>query len=369
MQLLKQESKLRFKFGWLVSARADLVFFVLPILAAAGLYSILQNPAIAGSAVLSLLILQGLGSGPFHIGNTWFQFENKTLSDHILGNGYRRLAVVLGLLTIVLLSCAGMIYFPPLITAIFMATSIHHMLRQNAGILRLYHNHGEECVVSKQLEASTLHRATWLYALLYLARFAPESSWQHLPYLIAAFSMFIALSLSIKRYITDLLDQARTGLPINCSALLFWGVSLVFFSPLAFLGKDYNQALLIPLVMHWFQYIAINWTIAGRRQAAAERRFPVMAKFIAFSLLTSALILSIGYASVSIISAGWLSKVAAGLLIGISFIHYLQDACLWKFRDPVIRKQFLPYLKPASVNESIDSRQPAAEREPCPALR
>lgn len=369
MQLLQQESNLRFKFTWLVSARADLSFFLLPVLAAAGLYLLLQNPAVARSAVLSLLILQGLGSGPFHIGNTWFQLENKILSNHILGTGYRRISLILGLLAIVVLSCWAMYYVPQLITALFMATSIHHMLRQNAGILLLYHNHGQECVVSKPLEASTLHKAAWLFALLYLTRFEPEGSWQHWLVLSASIAMSFALLVSIKSYISDLLDQAKTGLPINCSALLFWAVSIVFFSPIAFLGKDYNQALLIPLVMHWCQYIAINWIIASRRQAASGSKSPVFAKFTLISLLATVLVLSIGYANASIIANGWLSRVAAGLLIGISFIHYLQDAYLWRFRDPVIRQHFLPYLKPNSASESIYSRQPGTEREASPALR
>ncbi|MCA9804377.1 MAG: hypothetical protein KC777_20550, partial [Cyanobacteria bacterium HKST-UBA02] len=35
----------------------------------------------------------------------------------------------------------------------------------------------------------------------------------------------------------------------------------------------------------------------------------------------------------------------SGAIMGLSFVHYLQDAWLWRFRDPFIRQSVLPFLK------------------------
>ncbi|MCA9805764.1 MAG: hypothetical protein KC777_27520, partial [Cyanobacteria bacterium HKST-UBA02] len=257
------------RYPWLVSARADGLFLFLPVMIALLAFGLLQSTPIKSSAILSFIVLQGLGLGPLHLGMTWAHFKDSDTRDHLIGPGKKRLllagAAVLGILG---LSAVLTLAAPVLVIALFMATSIHHIAKQNEGILLLYHNRDGECLPPRELENRTIILSAWLCAIIFLARQAPPASLQQLALsaLAAVVSLFFAFS--IRNYLASILMQARTGLAINVPALMFWGVCVAFLFPFAFQGENYTTALFAPLVMHWFQYVFINWILVCRRQAS-----------------------------------------------------------------------------------------------------
>ncbi|MGD9684881.1 MAG: hypothetical protein AB7W16_27255 [Candidatus Obscuribacterales bacterium] len=328
-----------------MSARIDGLFFFLPVLVALAALVLVRAPAVENSGILTFLVLQGLGLGPLHLGMTWAHFKDRETRDHLIGPGRTRLLLALtAVVGILALSAALMLYAPVLTIALFMATSVHHIVKQNQGILLLYHDRDGECLPPRELESRTITRAAWLCAIIFLARLAPPSSLEQLSLsaLAAVASLFVAFS--IRNYLTCIVVQARAGLAINVPALLFWVVSVTFLLPFAWLGDNYNNGLIAPLVMHWFQYVYINWLLVRRRQT--ERAGTTIASLVAIATITMIAVLSLGLNAT--LHPGSNSRelyLISGAVIGLSLIHYLQDSWLWRFRDPFIRERVLPFLK------------------------
>jgi hypothetical protein len=341
------------RFTWLFDFKTDLAFFFAPVFAAALLFALLQNGAIASSALLSFAILQGLGLGPFHTGVTWTHLADKEVRDHLLSSGRRRVLILLLMLSGVAASSIGMLINPLLVLAVYMASSVHHIVQQNAGILLLYHNHGKEVAVRKELEVGTLHAAAVFCSVVFLWRFAVAGTWQHFAFGACTVGTLLWVGIATWNFLSEVRRQSNEGLPVNGSSLLFWALAMGFFLPLAFLGKNYNQALLMPLVMHWFQYIGLNWILFKRkdRQSGFCSSPVYTRRLIVISMSWTAFLLLLGTLAEPIYAISpTLQSLLAGMFMGLVMLHYIQDAFLWKLRDPFLRQRLLPYLKPQEVS-------------------
>ena len=335
--------KIHLKNNWLISARIDLLFFFVPVLFGLATLIILRNTTISSSACLTFLALQGLGLGPLHMGMSWAHFKDSQIFNHFLGSGSKQILAVTLIATILGFSCLSILLKPEIVIALFLATTIHHIVKQNAGILLLYHNQGE-CIPSKDIEARTLNISAWFCALIFLARTSPGA--EQILFSILAAGALILLLLSIKEYLFSLHQQANKGHSINIPALMFWVLSVLFFLPFAWLVNDYNKFLVAPLVMHWFQYVIVNWVLINRRKTMSKNKELSPASFFFISALFMLAILTAGtIVSMPAYSETVGFKLFTGMIIGLSLIHYAQDAILWRFSNPLIKNKVLQYLK------------------------
>lgn len=337
-------SKANLQYNWLIGAQIDWLFFFLPIVFGYAVLFLVTQVEVTSSAVLMFLALQGFGLGPFHLGMSWAHFRDRQTKEHIVGSGQRKTFIYLLIAAIALLSSLAMLFTPELLAIVFLVTTVHHIVRQNAGILLLYHNKNE-CVPPKELEERTLNLSTLMLAFIFLARSTTASNIQQSILALIVLLIAIPFILSVVSYIVSLLKQMKEGKKINVPAFCFWVISVLFFLPFTFVETDYNKCLIAPLVIHWFQYIIVNWMLFSRR--STEVQSPKIQEVIGISAMIMLLVILSG--AVAIHLAGLESPTVillSGFIIGLTLIHYLQDAFLWRLRDPVIKKRIIPYLKP-----------------------
>lgn len=330
------------------------MFFFLPLIASFAAFAVLQQTAIGLTALWTFLILQGLGVGPFHAGNTWVHFYDRNVRRRIFGWG-RRTILVIGLMAaVVVLTMLGMVWNSRAVMALFMLATIHHVVQQNAGILLLYHNHSREAVPSKVTETRTLYTSACVCSFLFLWRFSSHASLQQTLFLAGALVSLLLFACYTKDYAFDHLRQVRSGLPLNGAALLFWLISVSFLLPFAFFGNDFNQAVLPTLVMHWFQYIGLNWVLFRRKESADARGRKLIRQLFMISFAWAFVILAVGaYATLALAPAGTGDLLISGFVLGMAMLHYVQDGLIWRLRDPVLRKRLLPFLKPAGATATV----------------
>ncbi len=334
----------RVTYNWLIGARTDSLFFFLPLLFGFAVILALMQTDVSSSACLTFLALQGLGLGPFHMGMTWAHFKDSETNQHLVGTREQKLKALATTALIMVFCIVGMFANSSVVTAVFLATTIHHIVKQNSGILRLYHNSGES-IPPRQIEEKTLNLSAWLCALIFLARNSSVINMQYLLY-AAALVVLTLFIFSAREYLDQLFSRANSENQVNIPALLFWLLSVLFFLPFSFITNDYNHFLVAPLVMHWFQYVVINFVLIKRREDATGASSINIGNFLILSAMFMIFIISTGawvvtYANVE----SPLFKAFTGFLIALTLIHYVQDAVLWRFRDPVLKKMIIPYLK------------------------
>lgn len=340
---------MQIRSGWLFSKQLDLSILFLPLFLAIGFWLVFHLYGMGQSTFLAFVILQGLGLGPFHQGVTWFYFFDPDLRQHFVGNRAALVKVTVLFILILAASIVGMMTVPTVVYFIFVLWTIQHIVQQNVGILLLYHNHdGKEAIVNRDLEISTIHRAAWLWMLIFFSRLAPAGTLiQVCAWLVVMFAS-IDLCILLFRYLLELSKLLRSDLVLNVPAQIFWLGSLMFFFPLALIS-DYNEALLIPLVMHWLQYIGLNLILTQRKYEKMVAGFSKIAPRSVVLYCGCAFVALFVLAGLAAGSPGHCSFTAhnafVGLILGIGMLHYLQDAHLWRFKNPVIRKSLLPYLK------------------------
>jgi hypothetical protein len=203
----------------------------------------------------------------------------------------------------------------------------------------------------------TQHWTAIAFSLLFVRRLMPHNHVYELSLqALIAVSSIVAV-VFVVQYIGSLRRQARAGATINLPALFFWIGSALFILPTSFVGSEMREALLIPQMVHWFQYVGLNFVLVSRKyKAGATSTELPMAKPIAFFLLTGATVaaaMMLGYWIVDVQAVkGTALNLIVGALYGIGFAHYWQDAFIWKFREPFNRQMMLPFLKPAAANAS-----------------
>jgi hypothetical protein len=345
----------------LSSPRAEILSFYLPLLFSIPFVLFLQLPQAKGSAILSFLILQGLGVGPFHLGTTWFHATDHNIRNYFFGSLRKASIFLLSATLIVCFSVTGMIFFQPIVQGIYLLWTVQHLTQQNVGILLLHHNgNSNEVVVERKLEVRTLHAAAWFFSLCFISKFAPAHSITQVFCVLVLIAALVDLGDSLVRYIGELKDQLRAGKRLNLSAQSFWLLSVLFLVPLA-IGRDFNEALLIPLVLHWFQYIGLNLSIIKKKYQGTNRKMLILnlhplLQFVVIGTLFTLLFLTVGVCA-SLQCHGWQKDALFGLVLSLGMIHYLHDAFLWRFREPFLRRELLTYIKGSSpVTSRVVSR-------------
>jgi len=347
--------------GVLSSTRAQLLCFYLPIVFSIPFVLFLQLPQAKSSSVLSFLILQGLGLAPFHLGTTWFHATDRNIRSYFAGSLIKAPAFLLSAAAIVCFSVTGMIFFQPIVQGVYLLWTVQHLTQQNVGILLLHHNvNRNEAIVERKLEVRTLHAAAWFFSLCFICKFAPAHSITQIFSGLVLLAAFIDFGESLVRYICELKNQLGAGKTLNISAQSFWLLSVLFLVPLA-IGRDFNEALLAPLVLHWFQYIGLNLSIIQKKYQGSNRKMLILnvhplLQFVVIGIIFTLLFLSVGVWA-SLQCHGWQKDALFGVVLSLGMIHYLHDAFLWRFREPFLRKELLNYIKVSSpVASAVVSR-------------
>ncbi len=343
----------RLRFSWMFSRRIDLLFFFLPALLAPLVFLLSQSDVVVASALWAYIFTNAFGLGDFHVGVTWFNYlDSKNLGFYLSTTKKRVIYFVLPAV-IIILSVLGLFYCPGFIVLVFIAWSIQHLVQQNMGLLLLYHNPGRgEAIVNRTIEGKSLQVTALFFSLLFTQRvlfpsLSQNAAWH---FIVAAVGLS-AVGLIIA-YLAALLLQVRKGAELNLSAFLFWCLAIYFFVPFAFLGKSYSDAILIANIMHWAQYIGIMYVLVRRKYKDEKlNNLPWHYPILLFLLIGFSMIFIMGASRGLLIPYGatygsfWYTKCLFGFVIGMSMVHYLQDAFMWRFREPFYRETVLSYLR------------------------
>ncbi len=189
-------------------------------------------------------------------------------------------------------------------------------------------------------------------------RLHPELHWLH-QVSAAAFAVAVLTGvLALARRAST--ERSPGSATVYLTSLLFGLPVFVFSSPYAAVGGM--------TLAHGLQYLLLVTIVAGagsgsRSQAASAR--PVR-QFVRLAALANVAL--IGGAGLSLAShlhsAAPAGRLVFGGYLGLAMTHFVIDAGIWRFRDPLARKfvtDSLPFVAPV--------RLAAEPREPIPAAR
>jgi hypothetical protein len=344
------KSRLRLEYPWMFGRNFDLLFFFFPLPLAILFFSLVRFSPLGASTFFTVLLLEAFGAGAFHWGPTWFAYLDKKNREYWKTQPVKVAIFYFGPPLVMLISILGMIYLPWAITLVSMLWALQHLTQQNCGILLLYHNQGRgEAIIDRQTEMRSQQVSAIFFASIFYWRSffgAPQN-------ILCAFLGAVLLSCSIYyvvKYLLLLSRQIRGGAIINVPALMFWALSVLAFLPFAFFGKSFEDSFFIPVTMHWFQYIGLNYMLVKNKYALGEENRINLPNFSPLALFF--ITCSLGVLSLICIKTAiyWpdidplAKRIVAGIYIGLANGHYLLDAFLWRFREQHARQSILPHL-------------------------
>ncbi len=339
-------------FPWMFGRTFDILFFYVPVLIGIMCFSLSQWTAVSGSAFWTFLVLDAFGAGPFHFGPTWFAYFDKKNREH--WGSEREKQIIFYLAPVLLIVGVTLTFtFDPygIIVLLITIWAIQHIVQQNVGILLLYHNQGKgEAIVNRQLEMRSQQFPATFFSLVFFHRIFLNSP-QGIGWVIFFTVTGIWAAIPVVRYLMDMRRQVREGATLNVPALTFWAISVGVMIPFAFIGKNFNEAWIIPVTVHWFNYIGLNYAIVKKKYASdspLRQDLPKISPMVLFFATCSALLL----AAVVIMPVGtavfksnpFIAKMLTGLWLGVTACHYFLDAFLWRFREAHARESILPHL-------------------------
>ncbi|MBX9947781.1 MAG: hypothetical protein K2Y39_01330 [Candidatus Obscuribacterales bacterium] len=343
---------LRFQFPWMFGREYDILFFFLPAILGVVLFFSVRFSPLGLSALWSILLLEAFGAGAFHWGPTWFAYFDSKNRESWKSQPLKFAVFFVAPLIVLPLCILGSIYIPWVITLITMLWALQHLIQQNIGILLLYHNQNRgEAIVDRTIEMRSLQAPSIFFAAILYWRhfFGSPSFWV---YKLIGIVLFVIAVYFVSKYLLEFARQVRNGAAVNVPALLFWALSYLSFLPCAYLGNKPEDCLLIPLTMHWFQYIGLNYMLVRNKYVESQENIsnlpvPKVSPILLF-MVTGA----VGMGILAFIKVGMHMKganplviqVLAGTYMGIANLHYLHDAFLWRFREEHARKTILPFL-------------------------
>ncbi len=124
---------------------------------------------------------------------------------------------------------------------------------------------------------------------------------------------------------------------MSVPALLFWAVFVLAWVPAAFVTNFFN-AFLLPLTIHWFQFIGFN-SVLVERKAEADRNslpestkpaFPPVAALqtICFTYMTLFIVIDLAcHSNLTVI----MKVIGLGVLAELAMCHYMLDTFIWRF--------------------------------------
>lgn len=342
------DTKVSLRYPWMFGKQIDVGFFFLPVLLGFLLYFLTLAPQEHAPIFWSFMVANALGAGPFHQGATWFAYLDAKNRNHFKSNTKKRAIFFLGPPVVLFLTILGSIYAFQVTLAIWMIWSLQHLVQQNVGILLLYHNHGKgEAIVPRPIEAKTQQSAAIMFALIFFYRVMLKYTLSAvmIPLIVVA-SIFCLIM--IGQYLIQLNKQIKAGSYLNVPAFAFWALSTLSLWPLAFLGRSFEDGYLIPITVHWFQYIGLNYVLVRNKYKTEELGQLPIAKPVAMFVVLCLGVVAVNFslsASQGIFTNGSIWKgVIVGTILGLGNVHYFLDAFLWRFREPYQRQAILPYL-------------------------
>lgn len=339
-------------YNWMFGRDFDIFFFFFPLALGVLCFALSQSTAISTSAFWMFLVLDAFGAGPFHFGPTWFAYYDKKNLQYWKSLRSKQIVFFLMPPLIILITTLTFMYVFGVVELLITIWAIQHIIQQNVGILLLYHNQSTgEAIVPRQIEMRSLQFPSILFSTIFFWRIflvAPTGiGWIiffALASLVAAYPVFC--------YVVELRKQVAAGATLNVPALVFWGLSIGSFIPFAFVGKSFAEAWIIPVTIHWFQYIGLNYAMVKKKYAVGSplvsdmpERIPPLTLFFATCILLFVMAFLIVFVGGELCKSNNLfAKMCIGIWLGITACHYFLDAFLWRFREAHARQSILPHL-------------------------
>ncbi|HEY9713049.1 MAG TPA: hypothetical protein V6C72_06245, partial [Chroococcales cyanobacterium] len=155
----------------------------------------------------------------------------------------------------------------------------------------------------------------------------------------------------ISLYLIQMWKLVRDGATLNVPAFVFWFMSVFALLPFAFYGKTFAEAFVIPVTIHWFQYIGLNYVLVRNKYTGENSlredlpRMSPMLLFFATCSIFLGLWAALSLGSTIFGATGIAMQICGGIVLGMANCHYFADAFLWRFREAHARETILPYLK------------------------
>ncbi len=356
MQSINQQTGLRasiLTFPWMFGRNIDLLFFFFPIVIGTMCFLMTQNSYVAASALWLFLAMDAFGAGPFHFGPTWFAYFDKKNLEYWKNNRSKQLIFFLAPPLLIIFTTWGYVVKAthPFVILVLTLWAVQHLVQQNVGILLLYHNQKSgEAIVNRQLEMRSQQWPAVLFTFIFIHRVYFHNSMEIGWLIFLALGTFVAFA-PVVGYLNEMRKQIRDGSNLNVPAFGFWLISLLCMVPFAFLGKDFAEAWIIPVTLHWFQYIGLNYALVKSKYSINQpgARYlsqvpPLLLFFVTCSCFFLTAFLIFQTAATIYGAKSDISEFLTGFWLGLTSCHYFLDAFLWRFREPHARESILPHL-------------------------
>lgn len=346
-------SKPNYKFAWMFGRNNDLIFFFAPIFLSLALYLLLQSHVLA-AGVLMAFVFNGVGLNQLHLGPSWYFYLDKRNIAYWKEHKNKAMLFFAGPPLIMLVSILLGLIAPGINYLVTTLWGMQHFIQQNFGILILYHNpKSGEAMASRNLQNRSLWAASLFFILFYFERLMLKGQYS-LAFAAVAAIFAIGAIFYCGLYIIELRKQIKAGASLNVPALMFWLMSVFYFAPFALLTYDASTAFVVPGVLHWTQYLFLNYMLVKYKYKddASQSQLPINKPILLFNALAILLVI-ISFSIWGVRYSGHVNiGLVMGILFGISNVHYFQDAFLWRFREQFQRESIMPYLIEAKQHES-----------------
>ncbi len=349
MQAVPQKVQ-NIRFDWMFSPWQDLLYFFLPVPFTLMLYLGAQQFEATNALLYTIIVFEIVGFGAFHQGATWFHFLDKENRKHYFVGKKGILDFVVQPLFLFVATVVGEITVPALTFFIYICWSLNHAIQQNIGIMLLYQNSKtNEAKIPRAIQSWSQRLVGLSMALVFFRKQLLTGTPLFEPMMVPIAITAIAGIAYSAAYIWSLGKELAAGKHLNAPSFLFWLLCVTYLVPFAFLGKNYDDALMIPLMVHWCQYIGINFVVAKRKYQGEERieniplKKPILLYIISgFSLVF--FILTLTYFQKLQGDTNLSGQLLKGIVLGFGMVHYYLDGFIWRFRDKFPREAMLPYL-------------------------
>lgn len=337
---------------WMLGKSADLTYFFLPVILGLALFYLSQSELANKSMFWAAILGFGMAIGPFHQGPTLFTYFDKANRQYY-SSSWKNISLFFVMPPVLITTAITAAFVNPL--ALFVVVSlwhIHHLVQQNIRVLYIYHGRSSEtneALPDYELTATTQWGAAIICTLASCARtnFIGLQFLPGLNILIGALSVWLLVR-SVQ-YLLHLQRQLKNGSSLNVPALGLWFVGMFSMVPVAFLGQDFFAPFVVPLMIHWIQFIGLNIFLVRRKykeeqikNLPASRPLLLLLTFCATYMLSYVLILKFADPSVG---QEWWRTAALGFTMGLGMCHYFLDTYIWRFDQPFQKKAFLSYLE------------------------
>jgi len=268
-----------------------------------------------------------------HFASTWLYFFDKDNWIWIKKNFYRIVFIPFFFL---MLSILIWFFSPPLILLIHYLASGWHVTKQSTGILKIYG-------VNTKTYIFLVYLVSFICLVIGLSNPGILAQGENI-LILNKFFYFFFLGYALILYLSS-----KGHLNKYISNLLPFTTGITIYIPILFF-KDLGTATAVGVGMHWCQYLAIIWSSRIRKKQINYKSFFSYKIFPEISRLIFIVFYSLLMSGLSVYG---MPKQTEGevnfsfiYLIPIMFqlFHFYIDGYIWRFSDPHIKKNILPYL-------------------------